>query len=57
MIAYIHIILLFYYSSSTRKTGVKVMFKHEIDICSVIGLILQIYKCWENSGRKILVVD
>jgi hypothetical protein len=57
MKAYIHIILLFYHSSSTRKTGVKVKFKHETDICSAIGVILHIYKCWENSGRKIVVVD
>jgi len=40
-----------------RKTGVRVKFKHEIDICSAIGMILQVYKCWENSGRKIVVVN
>jgi hypothetical protein len=53
----IHIILLFYHSSPKINTGVKVKFKHDIDICSVIGVILQIYKCWEKSGRKIVVVD
>jgi hypothetical protein len=56
MKVYIYIILLFYHSS-TRKTGVKVKLKHEIDICGAIGMILQIYKRWENSGRKILVAD
>jgi hypothetical protein len=53
----IHFILLFYHSSPKRKSGVKVKFKHEIDICSGIGMILQIVKYWENSGRKIVVVD
>lgn len=46
----------FYRSSPTIKTAVKMKLKHEIGICSVVGMILKIYKCWENSGRKIIVV-
>jgi len=40
-----------------RKLGVKVKFKHEIDIYSAIVMILQIYKCSGNSGREIVAVD
>jgi hypothetical protein len=46
-----------YYSTvlsllTKKKLGVKVKFKHEIDIYSAIGMILQIYKCSGNSGRE-----
>jgi hypothetical protein len=50
-------VLVFYLFSPARRTGVQVELIHEIDVCSVVGLVLKIYNCWKNSGRKIVVVD